>query len=94
MGLKVLEGQNIFDISTQEFGSLEDLFVLLNDNSLSVNAKLISGEELTVNKVNVGDEDVKKFVVLKNITMNNAQGLKVPPLLSGDYNGDYNLDYF
>ena len=94
MGLKVLQNQNIFDISTQEFGSLENLFTLLNDNSLSVNAKLISGQELTVNKVNIGDEDVKKFVVLKNITMNNFQGEKVPSLLSGDYNPDYNNDYF
>ena len=94
MGLKVLQNQNIFDISTQEFGSLENLFTLLNDNSLSVNAKLISGQELTVNKVNIGDEDVKKFVVLKNITMNNFQGEKEPPLLSGDYNLDYNGDYF
>ena len=94
MDLKVLEGQNIFDIQTQEFGSLEDLFVLLNDNDLSINAKLISGQELTINKDNVGDEDVKKFVVLKNITMNNFQGQKVPPLLAGDYNSDYNNDYF
>lgn len=94
MGLKVLQNQNLFDISTQEFGSLEDLFVLLNDNSLSVNAKLISGQDLTVNKVNIGDEDVKKFVVLKNITMNNFQGEKEPPLLAGDYNLDYNNDYF
>lgn len=94
MGLKVLEGQSLFDVTTQEFGTLEDLFVLLNDNSLSVNSKLISGQDLTVNKVNVGDEDVKKFVVLKNITMNNAQGEKVPPLLAGDYNIDYNNDYF
>jgi len=94
MALKVLQNQNIFDITTQEFGTLEELFVLLNDNSLSVNAKLISGQSLTVNKVNVGDEDVKKIVVLKNITMNNAQGQKVPPLLSGDYNPDYNIDYF
>ena len=94
MGLKVLQNQNIFDIQAQEFGSLEDLFVLLNDNDLSVNAKLISGQDLTVNKVNVGDEDVKKFVVLKNITMNNAQGQKVPPLLAGDYSNDYNGDYY
>lgn len=94
MALSVLEGQNLFDISTQEFGTLEELFVLLNDNSLSVNAKLISGQSLTVNKVNIGDENVKDFVVLKNITMNNAQGLKVPPLLAGDYNGDYNGDYY
>lgn len=94
MALSVLEGQNIFDIGVQEFGTLEDLFILLNDNDLSVNTKLISGQQLTVNKVNIGDENVKDFVVLGNITMNNAQGEKVPPLLSGDYNNDYNNDYF
>jgi len=94
MGLRVLEGQNIFDITAQEFGTLENLFVILNDNGLSVNEKLISGQDLVINKTNAGDEDVKKFVVLKNISMNNAQGQKVPPLLSGDYNIDYNIDYF
>lgn len=94
MALAVLEGQNIFDIGVQEFGTLENLFVLLNDNSLSANSKLISGQELTVNKINIGDENVKDFVVLRNITMNNAQGLKVPPLLAGDYNFDFNNDYY
>lgn len=94
MALAVLEGQNIFDIGVQEFGTLEKLFVLLNDNSLSANAKLISGQELTVNKTNIGDENVKDFVVLKNITMNNAQGEKVPPLLAGDYSNDYSNDYY
>lgn len=94
MGLKVLQNQSIFDIQTQEFGSLEDLFVFLLDNDLSVNSKLISGQDLVINKTNVGDEDVKKFVVLKNITMNNAQGEKLPPLLTGDYNIDYSIDYF
>lgn len=94
MALSVLEGQNIFDICIQEFGTLEELFVLLIDNDLSVNTKLISGQQLTVNKVNIGNENVKDFVVLGDITMNNAQGLRLPPLLSGDYNLDYNGDYY
>ncbi len=89
----ILEGQNVFDIVSQEFGTLEQLFTLLNDNNLAVNTKLISGQELVVNKINVGDENVKNFVTLQNITMNNDQGEKVPPLLSGDYNSDYNNDY-
>ena len=89
----VQEGQNIFDITTESFGTLEQLFTLLNDNNLAVNAKLISGQELVINKINIGNEDVKNFIVLQNITMNNDQGEKVPPLLSGDYNNDYNNDY-
>jgi len=93
MALSVLQGQNIFDICVQEFGNLEELFVLLLDNNISANEKLISGQELVINKTGVGNENVKDFVVLGKITMNNAQGLKVPPLLAGDYNGDYNNDY-
>ena len=89
----VQDNQNIFDIATQEFGTLEELFTLLNDNNLAVNAKLTGGQELVVNKINVGDENVKNFVTLQNITMNNDQGEKVPPLLSGDYSQDYNNDY-
>ena len=89
----VNNNQNIFDIVTQEFGTLEELFTLLNDNNLAVNAKLISGQDLVINKINIGDENVKNFVVLQNITMNNDQGEKVPPLLSGDYGNDYGNDY-
>lgn len=89
----VLEGQNIFDIATESFGTLEQLFTLLNDNNLAVNAKLISGQDLVINKINVGNENIKNFITLQNITMNNDQGEKVPPLLSGDYSNDYGNDY-
>ena len=90
----VQEGQNLFDVTTEQFGTLEELFTLLIDNDLPVNTRLISGQELVINKIDVGDEDVKNFVVLKNITMNNAQGLKLPPLVGGDYNNDYGNDYY
>lgn len=89
----VREGQNIFDITTESFGTLEELFVLLNDNDLSVNAKLISGQDLVINKINLGDENIKNFVVLQNITMNNDQGEKEPPLLGGDWNNDWSNDF-
>ena len=93
MAIAVLDNQSVFDIVTQEFGTLEQLFTLLNDNNLAVNAKLISGQDLVINKINIGDENVKNFVVLQNITMNNDQGEKLPPLLAGDYANDHNNDY-
>ena len=91
--MKVLDGQNIFDITTQNFGSLEDLFVFLVDNNLAINDRLISGQDLVINNVGVGNEDIKKFVNLRDITMNNFQGQKVPPLLGGDWNNDWNNDF-
>ena len=90
----VLDGQNIFDIAIQEFGTLEELFVLLDDNDFAVNVKLTPSQKIVINKINVGDENVKNFVVLKNITMNNDQGEKTPPLLAGDYANDHGNDYY
>lgn len=91
--MKIQEGQNIFDIAVQNFGTLENLFVFLVDNDLPVNTKLVSGQDVVINKINIGDEDIKNFITLQNITMNNDQGKKVPPLLSGDYNSDFSNDF-
>lgn len=92
--MQVLEGQNLFDIAVQEFGTLEELFTFLIDNDFSVNTKLTSGQDVIINKVNIGNEDIKNFITLQNITMNNDQGEKVPPLLSGDFSNDFSNDYF
>ena len=91
--MTVLDNQSTLDIATQEFGTLEQLFVLLNDNNISVNAKLLSGQELVINKTNVGDEEVKDFISLNEITMNNDQGQSLPPLIGGDFNNDFNNDF-
>lgn len=89
----VKDNQSVLDFVLQEFGTLEQLYTLLADNGLSANSKLKSGQELTVNKVNVGDEDIKNFVVLKNITYNNDQGVNQPPIIAGDFNIDHNNDF-
>lgn len=89
----VKDGQSIFDIAVQEFGTMEELFNIIVDNSLTLNTKVVSGQELVVNKVDVGDENVKDFVTLKNITFNNNQGITIPPILAGDFNGDFNIDF-
>ncbi len=90
----VQDDQSVLDATIQAFGTLEELFTLLNDNSLNVNSKLTSGQDLTINTINRGDENVKDFVVLKNITYNNAQGQSVPPLNAGDFSDDYSNDYY
>ena len=89
----VKKGQNILDVCLERFGTLEELFTLLDANDLTLNSKLQSGQELTVTTTNIGDEDVKNFVILKDISYNNSQSDGLPPLFGGDYNDDYNLDY-
>jgi len=91
--MTVQDNQSIFDIATQEFGTLEQLFVLLSDNNLGPNAKLKPGQDLVINKINVGDEDVKDFISFGAITMNNDQGVNLPPIISGDFQEDFDEDF-
>jgi hypothetical protein len=46
--IKVYEGQSIYDIAVQEYGSVEGLFYLLADNNLTLDSNLKSGAELVV----------------------------------------------
>lgn len=90
----VKDNQSIFDIVTQEFGTLDELFTLLVDNNLNANSKLISGQDIIVNKIGKGDENIKSFIALGGITFNNDQGKALPPILSGDFSNDFSNDYF
>lgn len=87
------DNQSILDITIQEFGTMEQLLTLIVDNSLDANYKLMSGQELLINSVGVGDDTVKEFVITNNILYNNDQGEGNPPIEAGDFNNDYSNDY-
>jgi hypothetical protein len=46
--IKVYEGQSIYDVAVQQYGSVEALFYLLADNNLNLDSNLKSGAELEV----------------------------------------------
>lgn len=90
----VQNNQNIFDIAMQEFGTLNEVFRMIDDNDLNFNSKLRSSQELVINNEGVGDNNVKNFVILQKVKFTNDQGISVPPLVSGDYSNDYSNDYY
>jgi len=89
----VKDGQNLYDVTLQEFGTLEELFVVIGDNDIDVNKRVAAGQDLVTNNENVGDETVKGFYKLKNISPNNNQGTGLPPQIAGDFNNDFNPDF-
>lgn len=89
----VLSGQSIWDIALQEFGDLEYTFNIVDDNSLNFNSKLQSGQNITINNSNLGNNDIKNFYKFSGKLLNNAQSEAMPPNVGGDYNNDYNNDY-
>ena len=67
----VNDGQGIFDICVQEFGTLEQIINLLTDNSLSFDSLLTSGQQLTINNQNKGINNIKNSYLLNNFFANN-----------------------
>lgn len=57
--INVRQGQNIFDVAIQEYGSAESVIKLLQDNTqLSLESELIAGQSLTI----IQDPDRKEIV--------------------------------
>ena len=70
--LNIQEGQNLFDIVLQEFGSLENIGnFLANNPSVGVNDDFISGQEVLIESNNLGDENIKSKFVRTNFVTNN-----------------------
>lgn len=70
--LKAQEGQNIFDLVIQEFGTLDNLTNFLFDNpSIGINDDLVSGQKVEIISDNLGNEDVKARYVKLNFVTNN-----------------------
>jgi len=63
--------QSIMDITAENFGRLDDLVSVMKDNNVSINEKLVSNTEITVNNENKGVKDVKDFVIENSISFNN-----------------------
>ena len=89
----VRDDQNIFDVTLEKFGSLGFTFTMINDNGLTFNSKIKSGQEIIINNNGIGDNKIKNFVTLQDVKFNNNQGVSVPPIEAGDFGNDFNLDF-
>ncbi len=86
----VVEGQNIFDVVSLQYGTLENLFDIFTLNSsLDINSVLASGDELIIDNEGRGDESVKNNFIRTSHVTNNAE-VFIPAPLSGKLwqNGD------
>ena len=69
----VNEGQNIFDLTIKAYGSIEGLFLLLEENNLnSVNVFLSSGQKITSSQSPV-DVDVFNFIQSRGLSFNTLE---------------------
>ena len=94
MQYSAVSNQNLFDITTQQFGDIEFFFTLLADNDLSVNSVIRENQLILLNVDGVGNQDIKDLVIKNNLKFVNNQSDQIPPLYGGDFNNDFNNDFY
>jgi AAA+ ATPase superfamily predicted ATPase len=70
--VKVVEGQNLFDISIQEYGNVSAVFDIAFANDLNVSDLLLPGQELLVPESKFKDESILSYLKKKRIHPNSS----------------------
>lgn len=95
MNLTVTQGQTIYDVAMQVYGCYEGIFLLIQDNNVSLVSELMPGQNLivrdTVPKLNENNIAVAAYYKLNSIIPNS--GWKVST--GGFYSiGFYNFGFY
>lgn len=92
----ISDGQNLYDVSIQRYGSVAALFTLMEDNPElipNINAKFKPGDVLKIRteftELDDVDQENQRLFRTKDIKVNTGQ-----VDLEGDYNPDFNDDFF
>ena len=72
----VQEGQSIFDVVLQKYGTLDNLFsIFVNNPSININSVLEAQTDLLIDTEIVGQQQIKTEFLLKSyVTNNNDDG--------------------
>lgn len=73
---KVKDKQSLFDITVQNFGRMDELVNVSNDNDISISELLETSQDIIIGDYE-GDEKVKDAIALQNITLNNDADLVI-----------------
>ena len=85
------DGQDIFDLTIQFFGSVDYLFEMLTDNDINADHTIISGTEYVMNSETQGEPKGQAFFRgTFNVCNSSLDDLYST---TGDYNNDFNDDF-
>lgn len=90
--VKVLKGQNIYDIALQCYGDVEGVFQLMADNPTKINsldAQLVAGDYLNLTDEKILKKEVVNYYKQLGKTINTGDETEV----GGDFNSDFNNDF-
>lgn len=88
---RVKEDQNIFDIAVQEYGGVEGIINLIEDNPEieSVDHIFKNGDEIFINDEQPVEVSIKKIFATRSLEVFGAE----EPAPAGDFSDDFNDDF-
>jgi hypothetical protein len=71
MIVKVKYKQSLFDITAENFGQIDNIVKVSNDNNISISDILETNQQIIINNENLGNEDIKTAILTQKISINN-----------------------
>jgi hypothetical protein len=90
--IRVLKGQNLYDLGVQIYGAPEGVFILMRDNPLKIenlNTILTPGDYLVISPDKIIRKEIVSMFQMQKRTVNT--GDEIDPL--GDFNDDFDDDF-
>lgn len=82
MIVTVKNKQSLMDVTVENYGQIDNLVEVSNDNGKSISEALETNSELTVNNEGKGDQEIKDKITTQRLSFNNN---KIPSIVLGSW---------
>ncbi len=77
MIVTVKNKQSLMDVTVENYGQIDNLVEVSNDNGKSISESLETNENLTVNSENKGDQEIKDKITTQGLSFNNDSSFEL-----------------
>lgn len=90
--IAVKDGQNLLDVALEQYGAVEALVFLLNDNELPLSPELQAGQQLRVDDTKIIDAGVTTYLSARSkqvVTDSNTPDMDGVEVLDGQFKKEH-----
>ena len=96
MIIRATQGQTIYDLAIKHYGCYEGVFVLMEDNNLSLTSELIAGQNIIIRDVipELNDTNIAVALYYKTNGLSVNSQYHVPVITAPFYSGSFYGSFF
>lgn len=86
----IINGQSLFDLALQEYGAIEAVFDVMENNNISnINSPISDGDKIVI-KGEIVNPSIASYYKENNIKVVSGSSL----VIYGDFNTDFGTDFY